>query len=79
MSPLIHLQVSIPPDDRHAVLLELHDPQIVDGARKLDPTDLLLELFGGEHEPKHVHIVVQAPDTGKQLDNRARMSTESLG
>ena len=66
-------QVSIPPNDRHAVLQGLGDPEQIDGACKLNPTDLLVETFGNDHDLKHVHIVVQEPREGE-----FSLSTEKL-
>lgn len=41
------------------------EPEHIDGACKLDPTDLLSETLGNDYDPKHVHIVVQVPGEGE--------------
>ena len=67
------MQVSVPPGDRHAVLQGLGEPEQIDGACKLNPTDLLSEIFRNDHDPKHVRIVVQVPREGEFT-----LSTEKL-
>jgi hypothetical protein len=37
---------------------------IIQGARKLNPTNLL-SLFGDDHQPEHVHAVEQVPSEGE--------------
>jgi hypothetical protein len=44
------------------VLGGVQDPDNVHGARKLDPTDLLSEIFSDDHDAKHIRIMVKVPD-----------------
>jgi hypothetical protein len=57
--------VSIAPEDHEAVLPRIQDPQSINGARKLHPTDLMSEIFGSDRHAKHLHVVVKAFDTGE--------------
>ena len=43
----------------------LQDPEIVDGACMLDPTDLLSEVFRDYRHPKNIHVIIQTFNNGE--------------